>query len=72
MSSSTYPSTRRFPNIDYGWSPSSYRAPPDDVLQLILRNVKGSQRRKMIRDYWDAGMFQELENVLIQDKLSDE
>ncbi|MCE9614869.1 MAG: hypothetical protein K8T26_11370 [Lentisphaerae bacterium] len=60
----------RYPDIDYDWRPSSYWAPPADALHVVLRNVKGTRRRQMIRDYWNAGRFQELEDALLQDELT--
>ncbi|MCG3776145.1 MAG: hypothetical protein JW395_2994 [Nitrospira sp.] len=37
----------------------------------MLQNIKGTQRRALIRDYWNAGRFQELEDVLLQDDLTE-
>jgi hypothetical protein len=39
---------------------------------MILVNVKGTRRRQMIRDYWEAGAIGELENGLLRDCLSEE
>jgi hypothetical protein len=37
----------RHPDIDYEFRPSSYWEPASDVLQTVLRNVKGTRRREM-------------------------
>lgn len=70
MNKTDTPPTTRYPGIDYDWRPSSYWEPPTDALQLVLQNIKGTQRRNLIRDYWNAGRFQELEDVLLQDDLT--
>ena len=38
-----------------------------DPLTAILRNVKGTNRREMITDYWNAGKVEELESALLAD-----
>ena len=45
---------KRYPNIDYRYQPKSYWD-EDNVLQTILRDVKGVERRKMIKAYYDDG-----------------
>ena len=45
---------KRYPNIDYSYQPKSYWD-EDNVLQTILRDVKGAERRKMIKAYYDDG-----------------
>ena len=47
-------SVKRYPNIDYSYQPKSYWD-EDNVLQTILRDVKGAERRKMIKAYYDDG-----------------
>ena len=50
---------KKYPNIDYSYQPKSYWD-EDSVLQTILRDVKGAERRKMIKAYYEDGNFQEL------------
>jgi hypothetical protein len=57
--------------IDYSFRPPSYWE-EGNFLQAILRNVKGTNRRRMIEDYWRRGLLEELDPVLLQDTLSDE
>lgn len=38
-----------------------------DPLTAILRNVKGTNRREMITDYWNAGKVEELASALLAD-----
>ncbi len=62
---------KRFKGIDYGFRPESYWK-VTDPLGAILRNVKGTNRRQMIRDYWEAGRIGELDDSHLLDSLSDE
>jgi hypothetical protein len=62
---------KRFDNIDYDFRPQSYWQ-ISDPLGAILVNVKGKRRRKMIRDFWEAGAIGELERDLLVDCLSEE
>jgi hypothetical protein len=57
--------------INYDFRPKSYWDVPDP-LGAILVNVKGTRRRQMIRDYWEAGVIVELEKDLLHDCLSEE
>ena len=61
----------KYPGIDYKFTPESYWA-DTEVLQALLRNVKGAERRKMITAYYKAGNFQELEESFSKVSLSDE
>ncbi|MDB4681262.1 hypothetical protein OAF00_01710 [bacterium] len=61
----------KYPGIDYKFTPESYWA-DTEVLQALLRNVKGAERRKMITAYYEAGNFQELEESFSKVTLSDE
>ena len=45
---------------------------PGDPLAAILRNVKGSNRRSMIRDYYAAGKLDELCSELLNDSLDED
>jgi hypothetical protein len=44
----------------------------NDPLVAILRNVKGSRRRQMIRDYWNAGTIEDLDPALLADETDPE
>jgi hypothetical protein len=60
-----------FDGIDYTYRPKSYW----DIsvpLEVILLNVKGTLRRQMMRDYWNAGAIDDLEQDLIVDCLTEE
>jgi hypothetical protein len=52
------------PNI---FRPDSYWE-DNDPLAAILRNVKGTNRRQMIRDYWNAGHIEDLDPALLADE----
>ena len=60
---------KRFEGIDYEFRPKSYWDTFDDPLQAILKNVKGTNRRQMIRDYWEAGRIEELFDTHLLDEL---
>ena len=53
-------------------APSSYREPPASVLAAVLRNLKGSERRAMIRIYFKQGRLDELLPELTCDELNQE
>jgi hypothetical protein len=61
----------RHSDIDYGFWPSSYWEPPAAVLAAVLRNVKGTERRTMIRDYFKQGRLDELLPEFTCDELSE-
>jgi len=63
--------TKRFEGIDYAFRPESYWD-VSDPLQAILVNVKGTRRRQIIRDYWQAGTIAKLERGLLRDNLTEE
>lgn len=60
---------KRFGGIDYDFRPTSYWEQESDPLTAILRNVKGRNRRQMIRDYWDEGRLEELDDSLLEGEL---
>ena len=64
-------SEMRFDGIDYEFRPVSYWEQDPDPLTAILRNVKGRNRRQMIRDYWEAGRLDELDDSLLAGELDD-
>jgi hypothetical protein len=61
-----------YPEIDYEFRPQSFWTAASDPLAAILRNVKGRNRREMIRDYYAAGKLDQLSDELLRDSLSDE
>jgi hypothetical protein len=62
---------KKYQGIKYNFRPDNYWY-DETVLQSILRDVKGTQRRKMIKDYYERGLFQELEETLTKTSLTDE
>jgi hypothetical protein len=64
--------TKHYADIDYEFRPKSFWAAASDPLTAILRNVKGRNRREMIRDYYAAGKLEELSDGLLKDSLDDE
>jgi hypothetical protein len=54
------------PSIE-AFRPDSYWE-DHDPLGAILRNVKGTQRRQMIRDRWNAGTIEDLSPTLLADE----
>jgi hypothetical protein len=58
-------------DLDYQLRPSCYWEPPPTVLDTILRNVRGSQRRAMITDYFHQGRLDELLSTLTTEELSE-
>ena len=62
---------KRYRGIKYSFRPKSYWG-EDNVLQALLRDVKGAERRKMIKAYYEKGNFQELEEAFTKASLSDE
>ena len=62
----------RHPDIAYSFRPVSYWEIPVSPLELALRNVKGTRRREMIRDFYEQGRLDQLVPVLAADELSDE
>ena len=59
----------RFIGIDYTFKPQSYWE-DSSVLQALLRDVKGVQRRKMIVDYYEQDALFQLDDTFLQSKLS--
>ena len=60
-----------YPNIDYQFRPASYWQ-HETVIDILLRNVKGTERRKLIEEAWKEGTIAELPQELLQDVLSHE
>lgn len=61
---------KTYTGINYSYAPPSYWS-VDDPLSAILRNVKGENRRRMIRDYWRAGKLEELDPELLRDVVAE-
>jgi hypothetical protein len=58
--------------IKYDFRPESYWTPARNSLEAALRNVKGRNRREMIRDYHSKGLLPALSDNLLSDTLDDE
>jgi hypothetical protein len=65
-------SIKLYPAIDYQFRPESYWAAANNPLEAALRNVKGRNRREMIRDYHKAGKLEQLDEDLLADTLDTE
>jgi len=61
----------KYLNINYQQRPPSYWN-DDNVLAALLRNVKGTQRRQMITDYWEQGRLSQLDPEHLGDTLKAE
>ena len=55
----------------FSFQPASYWE-ESNPLTTILRNVKGTNRRQMITDFWNQGRFSELDPILMADSISTE
>jgi hypothetical protein len=60
-----------YSGIDYQFRPESYWSAANNPLEAALRNVKGRNRREMIRDYYKAGKLEELDEPLLADTLAE-
>jgi hypothetical protein len=58
--------------INYDFRPESYWAPAQSPLDAALRNVKGRNRRQMIRDYHSKGLLPTLSDDLLRDTLDED
>jgi hypothetical protein len=65
------PVTKIYPKIDYSFRPTSYWAAESDPLEAALRNVKGRNRRDMIRKHYASGKLEALPDYLIADTLDE-
>lgn len=61
-----------YAGIDYEFRPESFSAVAPNPLEAALRNVKGRQRRAMIRDYLLADKLDVLPDHLLNDSIDDE
>ena len=58
--------------INYDFRPESYWAPARGSLDAALRNVKGRNRREVIKDYHSRGLLPALSDDLLQDTLDED
>jgi hypothetical protein len=58
--------------INYDFRPDSYWGPARSPIEAALRNVKGRNRRQMIRDYHSRGLLPALSDDLLRDTLDDD
>ena len=58
--------------INYDFRPESYWAPAQSPLEAALRNVKGRNRREMIRNYHSRGLLPALSDDLLRDTLDED
>jgi hypothetical protein len=65
-------SIKLYTGINYHFRPESYWAAARNPLEAALRNVKGRNRREMIRDYHEAGNLEQLDENLLADTLDAE
>ena len=65
-------SIKLYAGIDYDFRPESYWAPARTPLEAALRNVKGRNRREMIRDYHSNGLLPALSDNLLRDTLEED
>lgn len=61
-----------YTGIDYRFRPESYWAAARNPLEAALRNVKGRNRREMIKDYYEAGNLDQLGESLLGDTLDEQ
>jgi len=63
---------RFYPAINYEFRPDSYWGPARSTLEAALRNVKGRNRRRMIRDYHSKGLLPALSDDLLRETLDED
>jgi hypothetical protein len=61
-----------YPAINYDFQPTSYWSPAANPLDVALRDVKGRNRREMIRDFYAEGNLEVLCDELLSDTLDEE
>ena len=65
-------SIKLYAGTDYDFRPESYWGPARSPLEAALRNVKGRNRREMIRDYYSRGLLPALSDNLLRDTLDED
>ena len=63
---------RFYPAFKYDFRPDSYWGPARSTLEAALRNVKGRNRRQMIRDYHSKGLLPALSDDLLREPLDED
>ena len=66
------PVPKYYPPINYDFRPDSYWGPAASPLEAALRNVKGRNRRQMIRDYHAKGLLPALSDDLLRETLDED
>ena len=61
----------KYKQVDYTYQPESYWY-DSSLLQALLRDVKGVQRRKMIIDYYENDAINQLDDTFLQATLSED
>jgi hypothetical protein len=61
-----------YPEINYDFQPISFWSAAANPLDVALRNVKGRNRREMIRDFYAEGNLEALCDELLSDTLDEE
>ena len=64
--------TKFYPGIDYDYCPESFWAVASTPFEIALRNVKGRQRRELIRDHFANGEVDQLPDDLLEESLDRE
>ena len=59
----------RYDGIDYSYAPESYWV-DSSIRQSILRNIKGTERRKLVDEALRNGNFDQIEDELIKSEVS--
>jgi hypothetical protein len=62
---------KTYPNIDYAQRPASYWE-DEEVLACLLRDVKGTERRRLITKCWNEGTLDELPEDFLKNALGEE
>jgi hypothetical protein len=66
------PISKSYLAINYDFRPISYWSPAGNLPDLVVRNVKGRNRREMIRDFYNEGNLEALCDELLSDTLNEE
>ena len=63
--------SKSYSGINYGFRPTSYWSSAANPLNVALRNVKGRNRREMIREFYTEGNLEALCDELLTDTLNE-
>jgi hypothetical protein len=72
MTLKTMSTPKFYSAINYDFRPDFYWLPARSPLEAALRNVKGRNRREMIRDYHSDGLLPALSDNLLRDTLDED